>query len=57
MGEEEDEDEKQKLKLFNEEIALNLFKLFLLTIDSSSMTLEWALAYLVTYSHIEERAY
>ncbi|XP_057835776.2 (S)-canadine synthase CYP719A21-like [Cryptomeria japonica] len=54
---EEEEDEENKLKFSDEEIALNMFELFFLAVDSTSTALEWALAYLITHPNIQERAY
>ncbi|GLJ19672.1 hypothetical protein SUGI_0356340 [Cryptomeria japonica] len=54
---EEEEDEEHKLKFSDEEIALNMFELFFLAVDSTSTALEWTLAYLITHPNIQERAY
>ncbi|GLJ19661.1 hypothetical protein SUGI_0356180 [Cryptomeria japonica] len=52
----EEDDEENKLKFSDEEIALNLFELALLAVDSTSSALEWALAHLITHPNIQERA-
>ncbi|GLJ19666.1 hypothetical protein SUGI_0356250 [Cryptomeria japonica] len=54
---EEEEDEEHNLKFSDEEIALNMFELFFLAVDSTSTALEWTLAYLIIHPKIQERAY
>ncbi|GLJ37624.1 hypothetical protein SUGI_0764270 [Cryptomeria japonica] len=51
------EEAEHKSKLSDEEIAFNLYELFVLAVDSTSTAIEWALAYLIANPHIQERAF
>ncbi|GLJ39430.1 hypothetical protein SUGI_0805390 [Cryptomeria japonica] len=57
IGEGEEEMGEDNPKFSDEEIAFNLYELFLLAVDSTSTAIEWALAYLITNPHIQERVY
>ncbi|XP_059064873.1 cheilanthifoline synthase-like [Cryptomeria japonica] len=53
----EGEEGEDKSKLSDEEIAFNLHELFLPAVDSTSTAIEWALAYLITNPHVQEKAH
>ncbi|GLJ37625.1 hypothetical protein SUGI_0764300 [Cryptomeria japonica] len=57
MSIDEGEEGEDKSKLSDEEIAFNLHELFLPAVDSTSTAIEWALAYLITNPHVQEKAH
>ncbi|GLJ37636.1 hypothetical protein SUGI_0764500 [Cryptomeria japonica] len=52
----EGEEGEDKSKLSDEEIAFCIYELFVLAVDSTSTDIEWALAYLISNPHVQERA-